>query len=125
MIEPAELGVDEALALRVLGVARSFAPLLDSIGDAQTAEAIRDRETAVAILSGVAAEARDRGSRLVKAQRIGPAGVDYADAGSWFSADDRAALINLCAKPAATSSGPRGHFPKPGITSRLWPEEYP
>lgn len=124
MIEPAELGVDEALALRVLGVARSFAPLLDRIGDEATPEATRDRETAVAILQGVAAEARDRGSRLVKAQRIGPAGVDY-EVGSWFSDDDRAALIALCAKPTATSSGPLGHFPKPGITSRLWPEEYP
>lgn len=125
MIEPAELGVDETLALRVLGIARSFAPCLDRIGDDQTDQGARDRETAVAILSGVAAEARDRGSRLVKAQRIGPAGVDYTDAGSWFSADDRAALISLCAKPAATSSGPLGHFPRPGVTSRLWPEEYP
>lgn len=126
MIEATDLtGIDETLALRVLGHARSFAPCLDRIGDDPTnvEQARRDKETAVAILKGVATEARDRGSRLVKGQRVGPAGVDYTDVASWFGPDDRAALIALCGR-APAPAGPVGHFPKPGRISQLWPETY-
>lgn len=108
-------GVDENLARRILAVARFIAPGIDLLDG----EPLMD---AIAILLGVAAEAKARGSRLVKAQRIGPASVDY-QAGSWFSDDDRWALRALCGVPA-TSGHPVGSFPKPArVFSRLWPEE--
>jgi len=118
-------GIDTDLALRVLGIARSFAPGIDLIGSDGEAAGNRDRLTAIAILKGVAVEARSRGSRLVKGQRIGPAGVDYRDAGSWFSDEDKDALRALASAGAAASTGgPVGYFPKPGRIGQLWPEEY-
>lgn len=108
-------GVDENLARRILAVARFIAPGLDHLDG-------EPRNDAIAILLGVAAEAKARGSRLVKAQRVGPASVDY-QAGSWFADDDRNALRALCAAPATTGH-PVGSFPKPArVFSRLWPEE--
>ncbi|MBF4625544.1 hypothetical protein [Clavibacter sp. VKM Ac-2872] len=108
-------GVDEKLALRVIATALSIAPCLHTLeGD--------DRETAIAILSGVAAEAKSRGARHVKGQSVGPARVDYGASESWFFADDRASLRALCSA-SASPGGPIGSFPTSSLVSRLWPEE--
>jgi hypothetical protein len=108
-------GVDETLALRVIATARSIAPCLQTLeGD--------DRDTAIAILRGVAAEAKRRGARHVKGQSVGPARVDYGAAESWFFPDDRAPLRALCGGSAPTG-GPIGSFPTSSLVSRLWPEE--
>jgi hypothetical protein len=116
VIEPTDLtGIDEVMALRILAVARSIAPCLDSLID-------EPRKSAIAILTGVAGEARDRGSRLVQSQRVGTASVTYRTVESWFSDDDRDALRGLCSVAEATA-GPVGSFPRPDTgTSRLWPE---
>lgn len=110
-------GVENQLALRILAVARTIAPL-------DTLEADSARDEAIAILRGVADEARARGSRLVKSQRAGTASVDYSAAESWFSADDRAALRALCGGSSGSSSGPVGQFPTSRLVGRLWPEDY-
>jgi hypothetical protein len=116
VIQPTDLpGVSEDIAWRMIGVARSFAPSLDDLEGT-------DRTIAVAILKGVAAEAKSRGSRHVRAQRVGPAGADYESVKSWFYPDDRDALRALGGGPKATN-GPVGSFPKPGIVTKLWPEE--
>lgn len=107
-------GVDATLARRVIVHARSIAPCLESLdGDM--------KKDAVALLTGVAAEAAARGARHVRAQRIGPASVDYGPASSWFTDDDRRALRALCG--AAAGGLPLGSFPRPGIIGRLWPED--
>lgn len=115
-IDPADLvGIDAAMAARVIAVARSIAPCLDSLVDA-------DRTLAIGILTSVASEATARGMRGVKSQRIGPAAVEYFSATSWFADDDRAALRGLC--PAVAVPGtPIGEFPTPGIIDRVWPEQ--
>lgn len=118
MIETTDLpGIPEDLALRVIGFAtKTIAPGLDDLPEG------RDRNIAIAVLRGVAREAMERGSRLVKSQRVGSASVDYGSADSWFGADDRATLWALAA--AAPTPGPIGHFPKPGLVGRIWPEQY-
>lgn len=108
-------GVDELTAHRILAVAHSIAPCLDGLVE-------EARSRAIAVLCGVAADVLPRGSRRVKSQRIGPASVEYFDADSWFSADDRAALRGLC-QGAATGGLPIGQFPRPGILKNLWPED--
>lgn len=118
MVEISDLtGVEDRLARRILAVARTIAPL-------ETLEKGSDSwDEAIAVLLGVADEARARGSRLVKSQRVGTASVDYSAAESWFSSDDRAALRALCGGPAS-QPGPVGSFPASRLVTRLWPEEY-
>jgi hypothetical protein len=116
VIEAKDLtGVDSEMARRIIAVARSFAPCLDSLTEG-------NRTDAIAILTGVANEALDRGARHVKSERIGPAAVEYTSAVSWFSGDDKAALRALCGA-ASTGGLPIGSFPRPGIIGRLWPGE--
>ena len=116
MLEADDLyGVESDLALRIIAAALSIAPRLDTLPEG------RNREMAIAILKGIAGEAGPRGSRHVKGQRIGPAGVDYADVKSWFFDDDRNSLRALCGMTSAAPT-PIGYFPKPGIVSRIWPE---
>lgn len=109
-------GVEQQLALRILAVARTIAPLDTLEGSA--------RDEAIAILRGVADEARGRGSRLVKSQRIGTASVDYSAAESWFSTDDRAALRALVGAVDSGAGLPVGQFPTSRLVGRLWPEDY-
>lgn len=109
-------GIDELTALRIIAVARSIAPCLDSL------EYGADREQAVAILKGVAQEATGRGSRHIKGQRIGSAAVDYRSVSDWFSQEDKDALRAIC-KTSAGGGGPVGLFPAADRTlSRLFPE---
>lgn len=124
MIAPQDLtGVDVTLARRILSVARSIAPCLDSLVDGPGDDDPKPKSDAIAILQGVAGEAKARGSRLVGAQRIGPAAVTYRDVSSWFSPDDRDGLRALCA--VVSSAGhPVGTFPKATTAfGRIWPEE--
>lgn len=116
-IVPTDLsGVETNLARRIIAVARFIAPCLDTLDG-------EPRLDAIALLLGVAAEAKTRGSRLVKSQRVGPASVDYTTAGSWFSDDDKSALRGLCGV-SASDGHPIGSFPKPTRAyARLWPEE--
>ena len=117
MIEPSDLtGISEDLARRILVVGRSIAPGLNSL----TGE---NRLDAIAILKGIAGEAKGRGSRLVGSQRIGPAEVTYREVASWFSDDDRNGLRFLC-DAATAAPTPLGDFPKPSrAISRMWPDE--
>lgn len=108
-------GVDTDLARRVIAYARSIAPCLDSLDG-------EDKNTAIAILKGVAADAQPRGSRLVASQRTADSSVTYRDVGSWFTSDDRAALRAMC---TASASGPLplGSFPQPSRRMHdLFPE---
>jgi hypothetical protein len=120
MIEAADLtGIDEDLALHVLAVARPIAPCLSNL-----AADSPERATAIAILKRVAKDVGARGSRHIKSQRIGPAGVDYDTTAAWFSPQDADALRALCTVADASNRAPVGHFPVPGLTARLWPETY-
>lgn len=105
-------GVDETLARRIIAMARSIAPGLDSLED-------DPRDDAIAILLGVAETATARGSLLIKQQVMGPARVTYTEAASWFSDDDRAALRALVEANSAPTFGPIGSFPWPDRTVEL------
>lgn len=109
-------GISEKMARRIIAIARSIAPCLDSLeGEAKT--------DAIAILDGIALEGVARGSRLIKTQRINQASVEYVVDGSWFSADDRGALRALCVA-APSGALPVGSFPKTSRElSRMWPED--
>lgn len=115
-ILPADLGIpDLGIAARVLAHARTFAPCLDLIDEMA-------RVDAIAILSGVAQEAAQRGSRMVARQGVGSASVQYMSAASWFTDDDRAALQAL-AGTVASHDHPVGRFPAPERAYRsIWPE---
>lgn len=120
VMTPGDLtGIDEALARRVLAVARTIAPCLDSLGDGS-----EEKANAVAILVAVAGEVRMRGSRQVASQRIGPAAVSYRDVGSAFTDDDRSALRGLCAAASPAAGVPVGSFPRASrALERMWPED--
>lgn len=118
MIQPTDISTDEDLAREVLAEARSIAPCIFSLS--------KDSEewrTAVAILKRVARDVAARGSRMVRAQRIGPASVDYANVVSAFTGSPTRGLRALCGAGAA-GAGPVGSFPKERLTGRLWPETY-
>ncbi|WP_394254711.1 hypothetical protein [Pseudoclavibacter helvolus] len=111
-------GVETRLARRVLSVARSIAPTLDTLEGERRAEAI-------AILQGVADDAATF-RRGIKSQSVAGARVDYTAAESWFSRDDRSALRALCqAQATSASSGahPIGNFPKAGLITSIWNED--
>lgn len=117
MILPSDISSDSNLGRRVLAVARTIAPCLNSLdGEAQA--------DAIAILKGVAAEAAARGVRSVAHQGVGSASVTYSGgATSWFQPDDRAALRSLCAEAAQSGGHPVGQFPRPDRSIRkVWPE---
>ncbi len=121
MLTPADFpfAVGEDVARRILAVARTIAPCLDSLPDES-----EEKKTAIAILTAVGAEVVARGSRQVASQRIGPAAVVYRDVGSAFTDDDRSALRGLCAAATRAPGDPVGSFPKPSRSlERMWPED--
>ena len=117
MLSPGDLnGVEQGLALRLIAVARSIAPGLDSLEGVAKLDAI-------AVLEGVAAEVPAPGSRRVRSQARNGTSVSMDGFQSAFSADDRAALRALCAAASGLSpASPVGHFPPSGIVSQVWPE---
>lgn len=115
MIDPSEIaGVDETTARRILVYARTVASGVENLDGLA-------RMDAIAILDGVAREARVMQSRVVASQRVGPAQVSYRDVASWFTDEDRSALRMLVG--AQVSGGPVGVFPAGRPFKRVWPEE--
>ena len=118
MIDPEMIpGVSRADAVRLIATARTFAPCLDILdGDAA--------ETAIAILSGVAAELPSPGTRRVRSQSRNGTAVSMADFDSAFGRDDRAALRALCGSSNLAAAGaPVGHFPPGGVIEETRPEK--
>jgi hypothetical protein len=112
---------DKTLARHVLIHARVIAPCLQSLDG-------EDAVDAIAILDGVAREAKRRGDRRLVSQSVGTARATYVsstEAASWFTEDDRQALRSLCAVASLSSQGhPVGRFPAPSTAiRRVWPEE--
>ncbi|NIH52544.1 hypothetical protein FHX76_000412 [Lysinibacter cavernae] len=116
MIDHNSIGNDEDLAREVLVIGRSIAPCLTSFTDES-----EEQKNALAILRRVYKEVAGRGSRFVKAQRIGSASVDYGSVSSAFDGDPRRALEALCAS-AGRAGAPAGRFPAEATVSKIWPE---
>lgn len=110
---------NKSLGSRVLAVAVGYAPCLPSLND-------ESKQSALAILQGVAGEASRRGDKNVASQGVGSARVAYRTE-DWFTAEDKAALRNICrlaGQRAANSYNPSGSFPEPDASLlRLWPEK--
>ncbi|MGW9270796.1 hypothetical protein [Microbacterium sp. NPDC055599] len=118
MITHDEIGNDEDLAREVLVVANDIAPCLSSLaGESE------ERKNVVSILKRVYRDSEMRGSRMIKGQRIGSAGVDYSDVSSAFEGQPTRALRAICAAARGTGLA-RGSFPAERPISRLWPESY-
>ncbi|MFE9232049.1 hypothetical protein [Cellulosimicrobium funkei] len=117
MIGPQDLpGLDESVARRLLSVARTIAPCLDSLtGD--------DYDNAIAILEGVAAELPAPGTGRMRSQSRNGTAVTWGDYTSAFGPDDRAALRSLCGTSAAAVGAPVGSFPPSTIACGIWPTE--
>lgn len=117
-ITPTDIGGDENIARRVIVLAKSIAPCIDTFADES-----EEKKDAIAILSAVAGEVKLRGARNVVAQRQGTASVTY-DVGSAFTSDDRDALRALCGATSSSIGQPVGSFPTGRPVGRVWPEEY-
>ena len=114
-ITPADLGGTDDVARRVLVLARSIAPCIDSWEP--TSEVGKD---AIAVLKGVIAELPAPGSARVRAQARNGTSVSLADMRSAFSTDARESLRSLCG--CGGGGLPAGSFPSERPFSRLWPE---
>lgn len=117
MIVPSDLtGMSEVAARRLIAVARTIAPCLDTLaGDA--------RETAVAILRGVAAELPAPGTGRIRSQSRNGTSVTWADYSTAFGPDDRAALQALCGVSISAAGAPVGSFPASTAARGIWPPE--
>jgi hypothetical protein len=117
-----QIGDDEDLAREVLVVGHSIAPCLASFTDGS-----EEQKNGISILKRVyrdiAGVDAQRGSRMVKSQRIGPAAVDYGGVTSAFEGDPTRALRALCASGSARAL-PVGSFPAERPLGRTWPEKY-
>lgn len=98
--------------------ARSIAPCLDGFPDDS-----EDQKNAIAILRAVLEEIPKPGAGRIRSKSRNGTSLSYADPGSWFSADDEAALRSLCG--AASGRGPIGSFPEGRAFAHVWPEEPP
>ena len=118
MINPEDIpGIDRPTALRLLAKARSIAPCLDNLEGT-------DRETAIAILQGVASELPKPGARRIRTQSRNGTSVGYDGFASAFSDDDKDSLRALCgASSASAAAAPVGSFPDSGLVKDLWPEK--
>ena len=120
-IKPDEIGSDDGAARRVLVLARTIAPCLDSLPEDSDR-----RKDAIAILKNVYEEVLTRGARHVRSEGVASARVSY-EVGSAFTDDDRASLRALCgAMPPlqASAEAPAGSFPKERPVGRVWTETY-
>lgn len=116
------IGSDEDLAREVLVVAKAIAPCLSTL-DKDTEHG----KDASAILRRVYRTLAQRGSELVKSQRIGSAAVEYRDVESAFQGQPTRALRALCdavQAAQATRGASRGSFPTERPLANLWPERY-
>lgn len=116
MITHTDLDVDEDLGRRVLSLARSIAPCLDSFEDES-----EEKKNAIAILKGVIAELPATGSRRTRSMSRNGSSLTLSDIGSVFTDDDRVSLRALCGSTVADVT-PVGSFPKHSGLGRTWPE---
>jgi len=118
MIIPSDLpGLEDDAARRLIVVARSIAPCIDTL----TGE---DQKNAIAILRGVAAELPSPGTGRVRSQSRNGTSVTWGDYHSAFGKDDRSALQALCAGSSIALAGsPVGSFPRSTIACGIWPPE--
>lgn len=122
MIQPSDItGVDATVARRLIAVARSIAPCLDTLVDGEGEEP-QPKADAIAIIKAVAADVVARGARSIKSQSVTTSRVEYVVGADSFTAEDKAALRALCS--ASTAGLPVGSFPTDRPLSRLWPEKY-
>ncbi|WP_454301102.1 hypothetical protein [Salana multivorans] len=117
-ILPTDLpGVDNTVARRVIAVARSIAPCIDSLDG-------EPKQDAIAILLGVASEVPEPGTRHFRSQSRNGTSVTMADYQGAFTVEDRSALRALCGAASAAAVGaPVGSFPPSTITKCIWPPE--
>lgn len=119
MITASDLtGTDEKIATRTLIYARtSIAPRLNLLTG-------QDRDDAIAILTGVALAAAARAPRDLASQSVGTARIAYRDAGSWFTDEDKNALVALAGYPVGATGHPVGVFPGASrLVERIFGEE--
>ncbi|WP_374978100.1 hypothetical protein ACEYYH_10490 [Microbacterium trichothecenolyticum] len=110
-------GITEFKARRILQIARTFVPCLDSL----TGE---EKANAIAILQAAALELPEPGSRRVRSQSRNGTSRSLDAYESAFTLEDRAALRALCGSAPATPT-PVGSFPEERPLSGVWPERYP
>lgn len=117
-ITPNDLGGDENTARRVLVLARSIAPCLDSISDDER------KADAIAILKGVLDELPEAGSKRMRSVSRNGTSMAFSAIESAFDEDARRALRSLCESQSHASSVglPVGSFPALLGTARVWPE---
>lgn len=117
-ITPTDIGGEENTARRVLVLARSIAPCIDSFADDS-----EQKKDAIAVLKGVLAELPAAGSRRTKALSRNGTSMSFADIESAFDSDARTSLRSLCSAGADTAPGlPLGSFPTERAFGRVWPE---
>lgn len=115
-ITPTDLGGDEDTARRLLVLARSIAPCVDSFADDS-----EQKKNAIAILKGVLAELPAAGSRRTRSLSRNGTSMSFADVSSTFDDDSRQSLRSLCGS-APSAGHPRGSFPKARPLANTWPE---
>ncbi|MBN7792426.1 hypothetical protein [Microbacterium esteraromaticum] len=115
-ITPNDLGGDEDTARRLLVLARSIAPCIDSFADES-----EPKKDAVAILRGVLAEQPAAGSRRTRSVSRNGTSMSFADVESAFDSDARQALRSLCGS-ASSGGHPVGSFPTARPFANVWPE---
>lgn len=115
-ITPNDLGGDENTARRLIVLARSIAPCVDTFADDS-----EQKKNAVAILKGVLEELPAAGSRRTRSVSRNGTSMSFADVGSAFDDDSRQALRSLCGS-TPTGGHPRGSFPKARPLATTWPE---
>ncbi|MEN0021993.1 MAG: hypothetical protein AAGC61_01840 [Microbacterium sp.] len=117
-ITPTDIGGDENTARRVLVLARSIAPCIDSFPDES-----EQKLDAIAVLKGVLAELPAPGARRTRSLSRNGTAMSFADLDSAFDSDARTSLRALCSASADPAPGiPLGSFPNDRPFARVWPE---
>ncbi|MFK4760301.1 hypothetical protein ACI3KS_05135 [Microbacterium sp. ZW T5_45] len=117
---PNDIGGDESTARRVLVLARSIAPCIDSF-----TEDSEQKKDAIAILQGVLGELPAPGSKRTTQLSRNGTSMSFRDIASAFDDDARASLQALCSAPtsgAQPGTVIAGSFPKARAFERVWPE---
>lgn len=118
-ITPAMLGSDEDAARRLLVLARSIAPCIQSFPDGS-----EEQKDAIAILKGVLAELPAAGSGRTRSMSRNGTAISYDPMTTAFTQDVRDSLATLCADATtrADQAMPVGSFPTAPVVQRVWPE---
>lgn len=118
-ITPDKLGGDEDAARRLLVLARSVAPCIQTFPDGS-----EDQKDAIAILKGALAEVPAAGSARTRSMSRNGTSISYDPVTTAFSQDARDSLATLCAAAAdrTDQAMPVGSFPTAPVVERVWPE---